>query len=252
MKAIIIDDEIHSAQLLKILIEQHCPEITSLDVYNNPLEAVEVVKRENPDLIFLDVEMAGMNGFEVKQAISGHFKVVIFITAHSQYAIKALRASALDYLLKPLEINELTEAVSRAIQQISKGNDQGNKDVSDRLDRLEQAVLKSSVQRLAVQSTDGYNMIAYDDIIRLEAESNYTHVYTLQKKYTVARLLRNFEEQLIQAGFLRVHHSHLVNVKHIRHYQRGDGGYLIMSDKSQVEVSRSRKKEVLRILLGEE
>lgn len=252
MKAIIIDDEINSGQLLKILIDQHCPELSVLDVYSNPHEAVEGVKKHNPDLIFLDVEMAEMNGFEVKNAVNGHYKAVIFITAHSQYAIQALRASAFDYLLKPVEINELTGAVNRAILQIRKESKSGSKEVTERLDRLEQAVLKTGVQRLAVQSSDGYNMIAFDEIIRLEAESNYTHVYTLQKKYTVARLLRNFEEQLIPAGFLRVHHSHLVNVKHIRHYQRGDGGYLIMSDKSQVEVSRSRKKEVLKVLLGEE
>jgi two-component system, LytTR family, response regulator len=253
MKAIIIDDELNSAELLKLLIRQNCPQIDSLTLLTDPLEAIEVVRKIHPDLIFLDVEMVGMNGFDVKEALQGHYKVVIFTTAHSQYAIRALRTAAFDYLLKPIEVRELTDAVNRAFQQVcTVEKEESSDNLKERIDRLEQVMFKSGVQRLAVQSTDGYNMISYDDIIRLEAESNYTHVYTQQKKYTVARLLRNFEEQLIPAGFIRVHNSHLVNVKHIRNYQRGDGGYLIMSDKSQVEVSRSRKKEVLRVLLGEE
>ncbi|MCA6363735.1 MAG: response regulator transcription factor [Bacteroidetes bacterium] len=253
MKAIIIDDEVNSAEVLRLLVEQHCPQIDSLILIHDPKEAVEVVRKMQPDLIFLDVEMAGMNGFEVQEAIKGYYKVVIFTTAHSQYAIRALRSAAFDYLLKPIEMCELNDAINRAFHKVNESSkDESENNLKKRVERLELAMLNPGVQRLAVQSTDGYNMISYDDIIRLEAESNYTHVHTLKKKYTVARLLRNFEEQLLQSGFIRVHNSHLVNVKHIQHYQRGDGGYLIMSDKSHVEVSRSRKKEVLRVLLGEE
>ncbi|MCU0432700.1 MAG: LytTR family DNA-binding domain-containing protein [Bacteroidia bacterium] len=253
MKAIIIDDEENSAQLLKILIEQNCPELEVLAVFINPHEAIKAIKSKKPDLVFLDVEMPEMNGFDLLEAIRGNFKAVVFTTAHSQYVIKALRASAFDYLQKPIDVNDLTEMVKRAIQKTGKENKSPQtEEIHHRLERLENAQRKPNVQRLAVQSADGYNMIAFDEIIRLEAESNYTHIYTLNKKYTVARLLRNYEEQLLEAGFIRVHNSHLVNVKHVRHYQRGDGGYLIMSDKSNVEVSRSRKKEVLRILLGEE
>ncbi|MGL5889749.1 MAG: LytR/AlgR family response regulator transcription factor [Bacteroidia bacterium] len=253
MKAIIVDDEVQGAKLLEVMIKKICADITVTSVYNSSIEAVKGIQEKRPDIIFLDVEMPDMNGFQLLEKTKGCFTSVVFTTAHSHYSIQAIRASAFDYLLKPIDVNELKDVTDRLISKYRNNiTNEISQSVSERLETLERILLKPELHRLAVQSTDGYAMLDYTTIIRLEAESNYTHIYTLQKKYTVARLLRSFEEQLLAAGFIRVHSAHLVNLRHIEHYQRGDGGYLIMSDKSSVEVSRSRKKELLKILLREE
>jgi two-component system, LytTR family, response regulator len=253
MKAIIVDDEIQGSKLLELMMEKFFPSIKIISVYNSSTEALTGICKHQPDLLFLDVEMPEMNGFQLLEKVKGCFTSVIFTTAHSHYSIQAIRASAFDYLLKPIDINELKLVIDRLMSKYSDNSiAEFSQTVYERLELLERILLKPDIHRLAVQSTEGYAMLDYNSIIRLEAESNYTHIYTPGKKYTVARLLRNFEEQLLAAGFIRVHSAHLVNLRHIEHYQRGDGGYLIMSDKSSVEVSRSRKKELLKILLGEE
>ncbi|MFN8711492.1 MAG: LytR/AlgR family response regulator transcription factor [Bacteroidota bacterium] len=253
MKAIIVDDEIQGGKLLEIMLKKVCPDINVIAIYSSSIEAGNEICKQQPDILFLDVEMPEMNGFQLLEKSRGCFTSVVFTTAHSHYTIQAIRASAFDYLLKPIDIGELKAVTDRLLnsQQKSKGSEIPQS-MAKRLETLERILLKPDIHRLAVQSTEGYAMLDYNSIIRLEAESNYTHIYTPGKKYTVARLLRNFEEQLLAAGFIRVHSAHLVNLRHIEHYQRGDGGYLIMSDKSSVEVSRSRKKELLKILLGEE
>jgi two-component system LytT family response regulator len=253
MKAIIVDDEIQGGKLLEVMLKKVCPDINVIAVYSSSIEAGNEICKQQPDILFLDVEMPEMNGFQLLEKSRGCFTSVVFTTAHSHYTIQAIRASAFDYLLKPIDIVELKAVTDRLLnsQQKSKGSEIPQS-MAKRLETLERILLKPDIQRLAVQSTDGYAMLDYSSIIRLEAESNYTHIYTVKKKYTVARLLRSFEEQLLDAGFIRVHSAHLVNLNHVENYQRGDGGYVIMSDKSSVEVSRSRKKELLKILLGEE
>jgi two-component system LytT family response regulator len=253
MKAIIVDDEIQGGKLLEVMIKKVCPFIKVISVYNSSKEALTGICKQKPDLLFLDVEMPEMNGFQLMEKAKGCFTSVIFTTAHSQYTIQAIRASAFDYLLKPIDMSELKLVTERLMNKYQNKNlADSSQSLSERLEIVERILLKPDINRLAVQSTDGYTMLDYDCIIRLEAESNYTHIYTSGKKYTVARLLGSFEEQLINVGFIRVHSAHLVNLRHVEHYQRGDGGYLIMTDKSSVEVSRSRKKELLKILLGEE
>jgi len=249
MKAILVDDEERSAQNLRLLLSQFCPQLEVLAVCTDARDSIETINALKPDVIFLDVEMPHVNGFSVLSAVRGSFRQVIFTTAHAQYAVQALREQALDYLMKPVDPDELVNAVKRLDAKLPESRLLQS---LERIEKLEQQLRRSAASHLAVQTVEGYAMVHHDEIIRMEAESNYTHIHCQKKKYTVAKSLGSFEEQLNAAGFLRVHSSYIVNMKHVRHYQRGDGGYLVMSDGASVEVSRSRKKELLRVLLGEE
>jgi two-component system LytT family response regulator len=248
MKAILIDDEPRSTENLRILLEDYCPQVNVIEQCNDARESIAKINALKPDVVFLDVEMPHLNGFALLHAVRASIRHVIFITAHGKYAIQALRENALDFLLKPVDPEELVRAVDRI-----KASDKSDHLLQslERIEKLEQQFRKHLSTHLAVQTSEGYVLVNYSEIIRLEAESNYTHVYCLKKKYTVAKLLGNFEEQLVN-GFIRIHSSHLVNLQHIKTYQRGDGGYVVMSDGTPVEVSRSRKKELMRVLLGEE
>jgi two-component system LytT family response regulator len=248
MKAILIDDEPRSTENLRILLEDYCPQFTEIEQCNDVRECPAKIERIKPDVVFLDVEMPHINGFSLLHSMRASIRHVIFTTAHGKYAIQALRENALDFLLKPVDPDELVHAVEKI----------NSKDKSDllmqslgRIEKLEQQFRKHLSTHLAIQTSEGFIMVNHGEIIRMEAESNYTHVYCQKKKYTVSKLLGHFEEQLTN-GFIRVHSSHLVNLQHIKTYQRGDGGYVVMSDGVSVEVSRSRKKELMRVLLGEE
>jgi two-component system LytT family response regulator len=189
------------------------------------------------------------DGFSVVEAIKEIAPHIIFTTAFSEYAVKAFRVNAIDYLLKPIDPEELRAAVQRAKEKPA----DSDKELYQRLAVLEEKIFHPKSPKLAIQGVEGYSLVDHADVIRLEASSNYTHIYCKNgKKHTVAKLLKDFEEQLISSGFFRTHSSHLVNLSHVVKYQRGDGGYLFMSDGTQIEVSRSRKKDLLKILLGEE
>lgn len=248
MKAILVDDEPRSNENLRILLEDHCPKIKVIAECIDPRESIQKINTLKPDVLFLDVEMPHINGFGVLNEVRSSVRQVIFTTAHGKYAIQALREHALDFLLKPVDPEELVRAIDRLKNSVSP-------DLLlqslERIEKLEQQFRKHHSNHLAIQTGEGYILVNHTEIIRMEAESNYTHVYCQKKKYTVAKLLGYFEEQLT-SGFIRVHSSHLVNLQHIKTYQRGDGGYVVMSDGTAVEVSRSRKKELMRVLLGEE
>lgn len=248
MKAILIDDEPRSNENMRILIEDHCPGVEVIAQCTDARTSIEKVNVLKPDILFLDVEMPHANGFEVLNAVRSSIRQVIFTTAHDKYAIRALREHALDFLLKPVDPEELVRAIERLKYTASPDLLMQS---LDRIEKLEQQFRKHHSSHVAIQTSEGYIMMNHTEVIRMEAESNYTHIYCTKKKYTVAKLLGYFEEQL-PSGFIRVHSSHLVNLQHIKTYQRGDGGYVVMSDGSAVEVSRSRKKELMRILLGEE
>lgn len=248
MKAIIIDDEKRSADNLRILVSENCPDVEVVAICHDAKEGIESVRRLKPGLLFLDIEMPFADGFTVVSELGADGPHVVFTTAFSEYAAKAFRVNACDYLLKPIDPAELRAAVEKA-----KNRPMAGEEVLRRIEALENHLLRGKSAKLAVQGVEGYSLIDHCEIIRLEASSNYTHIYCKNgKKHTVAKLLKDFEEQLAGEGFFRSHSSHLVNLSHVTRYQRGDGGYLYMSDGTQIEVSRSRKKELLKVLLGEE
>jgi two-component system LytT family response regulator len=248
MKAIIIDDEKRSADNLRLLITENCPDVQIISICNDAKEGIEAVCQLLPDLLFLDIEMPFANGFTVAEAVREAKPNIIFTTAFAEYAVKAFRVNACDYLLKPIDPAELRAAVDKIRAQPADADE-----MLRRIEAIEKTLQRPRNAKLAIQGVEGYFLVDYSDVIRLEASSNYTHIHCINnKKYTVAKLLREFEEQLSGDGFFRTHSSHLVNLSCVIKYLRGDGGYLVMSDGAQIEVSRSRKKELLKVLLGEE
>ncbi|CAN5894725.1 N/A [soil metagenome] len=247
MKAILVDNEPRSNENLRILLEDHCPAVTVIAQCTDAKDSIQKIRALKPDILFLGVEMPHANGFAVLNEVRSSIGQVIFTSAHGKYAIEALREQALDFLLKPVGSGDLVRAIERlkfTASQVLLLQSLG------RIEKLEQQIRRHNSSHLAIQTAEGYILVDHGEIIRMEAESNYTHVYCQKKKYTVAKLLGFYADQLI-SGFIRVHSSHLVNLQHIKTYQRGDGGYVVMSDGVAVEVSRSRKRELLRVLLGE-
>ena len=208
-------------------------------------KGLEAIQKHSPDLVFLDIEMPAMNGFEMLEQFKEIPFSVIFTTSYDQYAIKAIRFSALDYLLKPIDPKELILAVQK-IQT------QKNLPSAEQFEMLLKHVHHKGTgfQKIAIPTAEGFELIPSDHIVHCEANDNYTHLYLKNKnKITACRTLKEMEEQLQDFDFfIRVHHSHLVNLNEVTKYVRGEGGYLILTDGSSVNVSRSRKEMLLKKL----
>jgi two-component system LytT family response regulator len=243
IKAILVDDEIHCLDTLHILIGDYCPDVQIVAQCSSAKHALEAVDRHHPELVFLDIEMPVMNGFEFLEQFKEIRFAVIFTTSYDQYAIKAIRFSALDYLLKPIDPKELITAV-RKVQV------QPHLPYAEQFEILMNHVNKKEnrFQKIALPTSDGFELIPADQVIKCEADDNYTHLYLKNNtRIVVCRTLKEMEEQLQPYTiFLRVHHSYLVNLNEVNRYIRGEGGYLIMSDHSTVNVSRSRKDALLK------
>ncbi len=244
IKAILIDDEVNCLNSLNKLISDYCPEVQVDELCRSGKKALEAIERIRPELVFLDIEMPVMNGFELLE----HFKQipfsVIFTTGYDQYAIKAIRFSALDYLLKPIDPKELIAAVHKVQVQKNPPFAEQFRMLMDQIQHKEACLTK-----IAVPTSDGFELILADQVIRCEADSNYTHLFLKNKTRIIAcHTLKEMEEQLHDFNyFLRVHHSYIVNLNEVTKYIRGDGGYLIMSDGSTVNVSHSRKDALLKL-----
>jgi two-component system LytT family response regulator len=246
IRSVIIDDEPHAAQVLQILLEKHCPEITVEAIFHAAKEAEKMVPAINPQLVFLDIEMPHMNGFELLEKLAPANFQVIFTTSYDQYAIKAIRFSALDYLLKPVDPQELKAAVKKSAGLLSAGMLPGQLDILREKIRQPAAL----VNRIALPTMEGLEMVPVDSILYCTANSNYTSlVLKDRQKLLVSRTLKEIEEMLEDYPFLRIHHSCLVNLHEIKKYIRGEGGTLLMSDGVEVAVSRSRKDILLKKLL---
>jgi two-component system LytT family response regulator len=242
--ALIIDDEPSAVETLELMIRRYVPEITDLRSTTEPSQGLHLLKTWNPRLLFLDIQMPVMNGFDILRQFPQISFNVIFTTAYDQYAIQAIRFSALDYLLKPIDADELRNAIDRFL-------------VKEKTKQVEESMYANLLHninaknkedfKLTVATTSGTYFYHPADIIRLEAESNYTRFYfTQHKPILTSRTLKEYDEILRDYGFIRVHKSHLVHKKHILNYSRD--GVLTMSDNSKVEVSRRRKEEVMGML----
>ena len=244
IKAIIVDDEPYCCESLATLLQRYCPQVNLIDVCYNGATALKAINEEKPELLFLDIEMPQMNGFELLEKLKEISFQLIFTTSYDQYAIKAIRFSALDYLLKPVDREELQRAVQKAVSRISTPN-------RDQIDILLQKLNEPAVtvNKIAIPTMEGLQMVPIDSIISCCADSNYT-VFCVKnrQKIIVSRTLKEIEEMLEEYPFIRVHHSYLINLNEVEKYIRGDGGYLIMSDGSSVDVSRSRKELLMKKL----
>jgi two-component system LytT family response regulator len=244
IKAIIIDDEMHCRKTLGMLLKEYCPDVQVIDQCDDSESGVEAIKKGKPDLVFLDIEMPRMNGFEMLEQFSEIPFAVIFTTGYDKYAIKAFRFSALDYLLKPIGHEEL----KKAVQKIGhKSQHQLAQQLEILLHRLNHQ--PSAINKIALPTMEGLQMIPVDSIISCASDRNYTVLMLKDKgKMIVSRMLKEMEEILEEYSFLRVHHSYIVNLNEISRYVKGEGGYLIMNDGSSIDVSRSRKEILLQKL----
>jgi two-component system LytT family response regulator len=245
LTAIIVDDEDDGRNTLKRYLQQYCPEVNLLAEACSVKEAEQVIKQYHPQLVFLDINMPGENGFSLFERIKKPLFKTIFVTAYDEYAIQAIRQNALDYILKPINIDELVGAVSRALHLPVKAPDVPG--IASFLQSLQR--LQAEGNKLALPVLDGFIYVPVNDIVRCEAEGNYTFFYFSNRPKTlVCKTLGYYEITLKESGFARVHHHHLINLKHVERYQKGRGGLVYLSDKSEIAVSQRKREEFLLLL----
>ncbi len=244
IKAVIVDDESFCCSSLVILLERYCPDVKVAGICHSGEDALVVIPEQQPQIVFLDIEMPGMSGFEMLEKLPVINFEIIFTTSYDQYAIKAIRFSALDYLLKPIDREEL----QRAVQKVSERHHHPfPQQLEILLQKIHQPV--SPAQKIALPSMEGLQMIVVNSIISCASDSNYTTFFLKnKKKITVSRPLKEMEEMLDEYSFLRVHNSYLINLHEVDKYVKGEGGYLVMTDGSTIDVSRSKKETLLNKL----
>lgn len=242
--AIIIDDEAKGRLALREKLSAYCPTVQVLAEASNGQEALLLIQHHKPQLIFLDIEMPRMNGFEMLNALTEKDFHVIFTTAYDQYAIKAIKYAAFDYLLKPIDIEELKTAVEKIEQ---KQNHQTQKQAELLLHNMQHP--KTQLNKLAIPTVEGLLFFNINEIIHLEAHSNYTYIYfSGSPKILASKTLKDFEELLPPETFFRTHHSHLINLNYIKKYIKGDGGQIELQNGTYVDVSRRKKEEFLKAI----
>jgi two-component system, LytTR family, response regulator len=243
LTAIIIDDESNSRNALRQKLSNHCPNVMIIAECENGEEGIKDIDGKKPDIVFLDVEMPRMNGFTMLQQLQNKNFEVIFITAYDHYAIKAIKFSALDYLLKPVEVEDLKTAVEKVTQKRKQPA------ANNRVELLLQNFLdeKKEHQRIAISSMEGLQFVPTEDIIYLEANSNYTSFFlTGNRKIIATKTLKDFEELLPASIFIRIHHSYLINKNGVEKYIRGDGGQVLMKNGIMLDVARRKKDEFMK------
>jgi two-component system, LytTR family, response regulator len=251
IRAIHIEDEPRNIELLETLVQAHCSAMVKLEGHASTInDALALIREKRPQLVYLDIELNQGNAFELLEKIkdSGEFDfTVIFITAFNNYAVKAFRYNAVDYLLKPISIEELKEATSRAVDKIKRSH--GNENI---LDVLKQLRLQKSPQKIGLPVSDGILFVYTEEITRCEAKGGYTCIYLSNGKTIMTqRNLKQLERILPEDDFLRVHNSWTINTRHLKKYYRGKNSYMQMEDGSTIPVSL-RKKGKLLDLFGDE
>ena len=248
LTAILVDDEEKNRVTLERMLSNFCPQVNILGKADSVRAAIALIEKETPDVVFLDIEMPGGNGFELIEHYEEPAFEVIFTTAHDLYAINAIKFSALDYLLKPLNIKELKEAVDRAEKKKGRKSEADNKKRFQAL-RSNLAQPDKKFTKIAMPTSEGIEFIEADDILIAQADRSYAKFHLANgKNIIVSQPLGDYEELLEQCNFFRVHKSHMVNLNHIEKYVKGKGGYVIMKDGSHVDVSVRRKEMLLRVL----
>lgn len=244
LKALIIDDEPYCCEALATLLEE-IPEIEVKAICHNATDALVSIKKYSPDIVFLDVEMPKMNGFEMLEQLPTVDFAIIFTTSYDKYALKAIRFSAIDYLLKPVDEEELKNSVQKVLRY-------SQRPIAQQLEILMQKIHQPStpINKIAMPTMEGLQMITVDSIISCESDSNYT-ILKLKgnKRIIVSRTLKEIEELLEEHSFIRVHRCYLANLNEVEKYVKGEGGYLVMSDGTSIDVARNKKEVLLRKLL---
>jgi len=244
-KALIVEDEVLSRDFLKNLLAEFCPHITVTGTAGNVEEAVAFINTHLPDIVFMDIEMQSGTGFDVLLKVAQRNFRVIFTTAYDHYAIKAIRFSAVDYLLKPINLEELQQAVATAIESLRQ------KDADNKLELLMKNLQRPEGEdfSISLSTSEGIEFIQLSNITRLEANGPYTTFFIKDnRKIMVSRHLKEYEMLLTGHGFFRIHNSHIINLKEVKKMIKADGGYVIMSDESMIAISPKKKEEFMQLM----
>lgn len=240
LKAIIIDDEPDCVKLLALQLKMYCPRVDVVAACTSSTEGLQQIKDLQPDIVFMDIEMPVMNGFQVLEELGQINFSLIFVTAYDQFAVKAFRFNALDYLLKPIDGKELTKAVEKAILQ---------KPDTQQLQSLKQQLYsgeKYQPDKIALPYQNGVTFTEIKNLLYCESDNNYTRFHILGgQQCLVSKTLGDIEEVLEGRNFLRVHRKYLINLDHIKKYVRGEGNYLIMSNEESIPVARNKKEKLI-------
>ncbi|MBW7914658.1 MAG: response regulator transcription factor [Taibaiella sp.] len=242
IRVAVIDDEVKSRTNLIQLLQRFCPDVTIVLEAGSITEGLPALVAVRPDLLILDIEMPGGTGFDLLDHFHQHFFEIIFVTAHSEHALQAIKAGALDYLLKPISIEELQSAIEKARKRISEKNTETN--IRQLIEILD--TKKNHYHKIAVPSYKGQTFIAPADIVSMEAEGRYTRIRLLNAAPIVSSSnLKEYEDMLSPEQFMRVHHAYIINMEHVHYYNKEDGGTIIMTDGSEIILSKRKKKDFL-------
>ncbi len=249
IKAILIDDDSNLRSGMKGLLAMFAPQIEIIGEADTVATGVAIIEKVKPQLIFLDIQLTDGTGFDILEKITEKYgKIeshVVFITAHEEFAIKAFRFSALDYLLKPVDPEELKKVIEKINKTILKNNEFSNVELL--LENIKKQT--NSFKRIALSNSDGIHLFDISDIIRCESEDNYTKFFIKNNKtILISKTLKEYEELLTAHGFERIHQSHLINLAYLKSYIKKDGGYVMMSDNSHLPISQRKKERLQEIL----
>jgi two-component system LytT family response regulator len=243
LRTLLIDDEPRGLNSLQKLLQMNCPDVEIIDTSSNVDDATEKIRQLRLDLVFLDIGMPVKSGFDLLKEINNISFEVIFVTAHNQFMIEAFHFSAIDYLLKPVDDDLLVDAVKRARKRIEEKA--GNRNVETFLHNVKQPQA-SGRMKLCIPSIKGFQVVELEDILYAEAAGNYTNFYFInQRSVCTSKPIHEYEQLLSDSGFVRIHKSFLINLLHIKEYLRGEGGSVVLSNGTEIEVARRKKEPFL-------
>jgi two-component system LytT family response regulator len=246
IRTVLIDDETDSIRVLQKLLETYCPQVEVVGTAEGVETGLAIIQEVRPDLLFLDIEMTRGNAFDLLNQLRPLTFQVIFVTAFDNYAIRAFKYSVVDYLLKPVDIDELVNAISRVAERSKQRN------IVDQMQLFldNMGTYSLAQQKMAVPTLDGLIFINLKEVVRLEAKSNYTQINLENGEMLMAtRTIKDYEDILPETLFCRIHNSHIINLQKIEKYHKGRGGYVVLEDGSEIEVAIRRRQEFLRRLL---
>jgi len=244
LRTLIIDDEYHIRDTLINMLEMNCPDVRVVGQASGVVSGIAAIKELQPELVLLDIQMKDGTGFDLLYGLPSIDFKVIFITAYDQYAVQAFRFSAVDYLLKPVNPEQLIEAVLRAGKMIQEHFDKQMKVLEENLKSV-----SNKNKKIILRTTESIHLLDVGNIICCDSDSSYTTVHTVEgEKIIVSKTLKDYEEMLTDCGFYRVHKSYLINLLHIKRFDRQDGGYIVLTNDLKIPVASRKREEMLGLL----
>lgn len=246
LNAVIIDDELFSVNAIEKILTEFCHDITIIGKTCSPFEGIKFINERKPDIVFLDIEMPGMNGFELLESITDRNFDIIFITAYDQYAIRAFKTNAIDYILKPLSIKEVVQAVNKVIKNRQfKHRDSRYLDLLDYLKQL-------NTKKVHIPTSDGVVCVNSDEIIRVEGDGRYSRIHLRGRSPVfLAKTLKELEDIIHGASFFRVHKSHIINMTYVKMYNLISTNQVEMADGAKIDVARRKKDDFIRLITSQ-